>query len=217
MIYGAGTALVFVVALLLPLAFRGGSGAGAASLNAGERAAIFAGYWNSGEGTAQELGSPGRKVVKYCAGRMEAIVAACSVDKRTAEAEAEGSEYLLVSSAQGGIRVCRKWLKYQGDWSNWLDVCFDMDTGEIYYLYVSSQCVASPDLYADVFPGGLNASVAAKKAADFMGCDLLHLDWDGSAADPASAIFASDGSAVRMEISCIYYESTIIDVRMTCS
>lgn len=218
-IYGSVAAAMFLLAALLPLAFRGGSVEAREPLSVGQRASIFSEYWwneDSSNCQVERISDLGRTQREFCFERMEQVKELCFVDAQQGQIKSEGSEYISVTTEAGEIRLCRSWLECQGDWRNWIDVCFDIDSGDIYYFYISSECVSNPNKYSDAVPEPLDAERVAGYIADRRSYELMHLDWSGNASDSAMVIYNSAGSAVCMQISCIYYESTLIDLKICC-
>lgn len=218
--YAVAAAVVFLLAALLPLAFRPDSveAADSGEFDAGARAAVFSAYWNDGGRgcTVRNIPGPERKDIDACTQRMSEIVGACVIDTQSGAANSAGSEYVSVSNDLGTIRTCRMWMESQGDWNNWIDVCFDMDTGEVYYLYVSSKCISNGETYLDALPEGFNTQTAAEQIAARRGCELVKVVWSGKTGDTATAVFLDDGSAVCMELTCTYYQSSLLDFKLCC-
>lgn len=218
-IYGGVTAAVFVVCALVPLLFRGGEAAGPQStgLSAGDRAGIFAAYWNDvGEDwQVSRIGEPKKEELERCSARMDEISLRCLVDKSSGEVKSEGSEYVSVGRGEDEIRLCRMWLEVQDGWRSWLDVCFDMDTGDVYYFYLSADCLTNPEKYLTLIPDGMDADRIAAHLSQERGYELLHLSRD-SADEVLTAIYNAEGSAVCMSISCVCYKSAFIDVKICC-
>lgn len=218
LIISAAAAAVFLVAaLLIPLAFRGGRQEVQTDAR-GARAELFAAYWSGEREGLEVLGgeSIAKKYAPDCEERINAIISDCTFDKNELLTQSEGHEYLTVRRGEDEVTLCRFWRQYQGDWRNWLDVCFDADTGDVYYLYLSSECVKNRPEYAMSMPAGLDAGYVADRLAEREGSRLLSSEWSGSSADPLTAIYSVDGSAIKMSISCIYYESTLIDIKLVC-
>lgn len=218
-IYGGVTAAVFVVSALVPLLFRGGGSAGmqGTGLSEGDRAAVFAAYWNGAGEDCQvsRIGEPKKDELERCSARMDGISLLCLVDKGSGEVKSEGSEYVSVSRGEEEIRLCRMWLEVQGDWRSWLDVCFDMDTGDVYYFYLSADCLTDPGKYLTLIPDGMDSDRMAAYLSQERGYELLHLSHDGLE-DAVTAIYNAEGSAVCMSISCVCYKSAFIDVKFCC-
>lgn len=222
-IYGGVTAAVFVVSALVPLLFRGGEAQARerenAGLSPGSRAEIFDAYWNGGgEGCRVSLiDEPDSGALELCSARMSQISLLCLADKNSGQVKAEGSEYILVGRGEDEIRLCRTWMELQSDWRIWLDVCFDMDNGDVYYFYLSAECVSNPYKYSELIPDGMDAGDIAEHIAQQRGYELMHLNREGGGSNAAAtAIYTSEGSAVCMSISCACYKTALIDVKICC-
>ena len=219
MVYGGAALFFLLLAALIPLAFSSGAETTPERLNEGERGAIFADYWNGGKDSVEYelIEQPGRRSLESCQQRIDEILAQCAFDRSAADAESSGREYFLLSSGENQIRVCRMWQQNQGDWRNWVDFCFDMDTGDIYYFYLSSECMKNQSDYADAFPDELGTQFVIDYLAAGTDSRLLNMSWSGQQGDNAVAIYSVNGSAVIYEISCIYYKSTLIDIKIICA
>ncbi len=218
-IYGGVTAAVFVVSALVPLLFRGGEvKARGAGLSPGARAEIFDAYWNGGgeDCRVSLIDDPDGSALELCSARMNQISLLCLADKSSGQVKSEGSEYILVGRGGDEIRLCRMWMELQSDWRTWLDVCFDMDNGDVYYFYLSAECVSNPYKYYELIPDGMDAGSIAEHIAQQRGYELTHLNWEGDSNASATAIYTSNGSAVCMSISCSCYKTALIDVKICC-
>lgn len=219
-IYGGVTAAVFVVSALLPLLFRGGGTAPPQStgLSAGDRAGIFAAYWNGTDEDCKvsQTGEPKKDELEKCTARMDEISRLCLVDRSAGEVKSEGSEFFSVSRGEDEIRLCRMWIEVQGDWRSWLDVCFDADNGDMYYFYLSADCLTNPGKYSNVIPeDGIDADMIAAYLSQARGYELLHLSRD-TADEIVTAIYNAEGSAVCMSIDFVCYKYAFIDVKICC-
>lgn len=212
-------ALLLVAAALLPLAFRTSDGEAlpapqSGGMTAKERAAIFVNYWYyNAEGLSVECpDAPDRSTAALCDARMEELIARCIDDQALADRTPTGSDYVEVTGEAGTLRLSRMWLEAKGDWRNWMDVCFDADTGWVYYLYISRECLAnrnrySMDAYAD-------AEEIAEKLAEHLGGSVRNLFLDEKR-ETAMAALSVDGGTLFYEISGNIYD-TLIDVRINC-
>ena len=141
----------------------------------------------------------------------------CRVDKaENPEIKMQGSEYVLLRSAEISVGLCRKWIQYSGDWNSWLDVCFDSQTGEVFYLYTNGECIYNSGEYADTAPGSADAYALAEIFADEMGLELYHYDEAGEAQGASTAIFLCGDTPVKLELSLVYYEGRLFDVKIVC-
>ena len=217
-IYGGVTAAVFVVCALVPLLFLGEAKQNGTELSVGERAEIFGNYWNDGgvDCLVSSISKPDSGALELCAARMEQISSMCLVDKSSGQLKAEGSEYISVVKEDKEIRLCRMWLEVQGDWRSWLDVCFDMDNGDVYYFYLSAECVSNPGKYSGLLPDGMDAESLAGRIAQQTGYKLVDVNMDAGGSGPVTAIYSGGNSIVCMLISCTCYKSALIDIKLCC-
>ena len=214
----AGVALVLIAAMLLPLAFRGRQGAEVSEtgLTLEERAQMFSAYWNQGaEAAGLTVSKPDpvpRRMKETCETVMRTLIARSIDDRGLDDLTPTGSEYTVISDGRGReMNVCRMWLEKRGDWQNWLDVCFDADTGELYYYYLSRECLTNRQLYRrEETP---DARQIAEKLAEDNGWTLRYLseEVDGVAA----AVYSTPGGTVCLEISCRWYDA-LVDVKLNC-
>ncbi len=208
---------VIVAAMLLPLAFRSAPGdtpnESGASLE--RRTQMFADYWLRGaeeSGFSVEKPDPvPRKMKETCETVMRTLIARCVDDQGLTAPAPTGSEYTVVSDGAGGeLTLCRMWMERRGDWQNWLDVCMDAETGEIYYLYLSRECLTNRRNYPP--PEPTDAVQIAEQMASETGWTLRYASAeDGGGA----AVFSSAGGTLCYEISCRIYDA-LIDVRISC-
>ena len=212
-------ALIVIAAMLLPLAFRsapaGESPADGMTLE--ERSGMFADYWTRGaEAGGYTVTRPDpvpRKTKETCETVMRTIIARSINDQGLSDLTPTGSEYTVVTDGAGReMRLCRMWLEKRGDWQNWLDVCFDADTGELYYYYVSRECLTNRQLYQQEGETPDAESLAEALAADY-GWTLRYLaaESDGT----ATALYSSAGGTLCYGISCRVYD-VLIDIKLSC-
>ena len=214
----AGVAVVVIAALLLPRAFRasGGGDAPAEEMTLEERTQLFSLYWNRGaEDNGLTVTKPDpvpRRMKDTCETVMHTLIARSIDDQGLDDLTPTGSEYTVVTDGDGReLHLCRMWLEKRGDWQNWLDVCFDADTGELYYYYLSRECLTNRRLYRrEEIP---DAKVLAEKLAEEKGWTLRYLTEgaDGTAA----AVCSTPGGTVCFEISCRWYDA-LVDVKLCC-
>lgn len=213
----SASAFVLLLAMLLPLAFRSGGQGTETVYSLGERAALFAGYWGgSGDVDWKKIDKPTKQQEKAGEELLGALVGSYVPDKRLSSPTPGGREYVSVSNDVCSIDLCRMWMSAQGDWQNWLDVCFDLDTGDVYYLYLSSECLFNGNDYLHDQSAGFDAKNVADRIAELIGYELRYLVWSGNPADTATAVYMSGGSSVCVDINCIYYEATLVDVKICC-
>ena len=214
-IYISAAAFVFVVSCLLPLAFRGEI-ISDGIFDTGERAVVFSRYMNKDDSVKVKVITKTDKAEeKYCRNIFEELYAEAVLDEKDSKASEEGCEFLELKDGINSMRVCHMWLQNQGDWTNWVDVYIDVDTGFVYYLYVSSICLKNPELYYDAAASDFNARNAAEIVAERSGFALKILSWSGKAEDTATAYTALDGEAIIWNINCSYYPSSLMDLKIS--
>ena len=209
---------VLLTAMLLPLAFRTAPETGTTEQPASvrDRFSLFAEYWQRGpEESALSISRPEKlddRTKTDCEERMRKLAERCVDDRALAYTAPTGSEYTAIRDESGTeILLCRMWLEARGDWQNWLDVCFDADSGEIYYLYLSRECLTNRQLYADAAVpdvAGITAGIS-----DAYGWTLRWLDDNGS--DSAAAVFETEQGTVCYQIDCKAFDA-LIDVKLCC-
>ena len=214
----AGVAVVVIAAMLLPLAFRasGGGDAPTEEMTLEERTQLFSLYWNRGaEDNGLTVTKPDpvpRRMKDTCETVMHTLIARSIDDQGLDDLTPTGSEYTVVTDGEGReLHLCRMWMEKRGDWQNWMDVCFDADTGELYYYYLSRECLTNRRLYRrEEIP---DAKVLAEKLAEEKGWTLRYLTEgaDGTAA----AVCSTPGGTVCFEISCRWYDA-LVDVKLCC-
>lgn len=215
---GLACAAGLIAALLLPLAFRA-SPAGKKpeeTLTLDERAALFAAWWYDGGGTdieVEHIEPEENDAAGFCEERMEELIARCIDDRafHMKDAEVFGEESVRIEGEAGTLRLCRMWLQARGDWQNWLDVCFDADTGLLYYLYLSRECQNNQNLYTLAPEERPTAeSIAESLARENDGALRRFLDGGDSG---GTALITCDGGSLCYTVGCVYYDA-LIDVRI---
>jgi hypothetical protein len=208
---------VLLAAMLLPLAFR--SRVGTAPEEPGaerDRFALFADYWLRGpEESALGVSHPdklreGTKTA--CEERMRMLVERCAEDHALNYTGPTGSEYTVIRDESGTqILLCRMWLEARGDWQNWLDVCFDAESGEIYYLYLSRECLTNRQDYQTAAPP--DPAGIAEQLAEGYGWKLRWLDQSDSGS--SAAVYETESGTVCYQIDCKTFD-TLIDIKLCC-
>ena len=212
----AAAAVLLITAMLLPLAFRSPEAPEAAGrVSAEEKRRLFADYWLLGPEepgiTVTKAEKSDQETVRACEAVMARLVEECIDDRQLAYEAPDGSEYTVISDESGArLRLCRMWLEARGDWQNWLDVCFDAESGEVYYLYLSRECLSNQSKYGGW--GRLDAQDVADSLAEEYGWTLR---WLEEGAENASALFTTDDGTACYQIDCRSYD-TLIDVKLCC-
>ncbi|MCC8077353.1 MAG: hypothetical protein LIO60_03250 [Oscillospiraceae bacterium] len=213
---------LLVLAIVVPLFFRQ-SGTATTQLtadNAEARAALFHIYWYSGETGSEthplqteRLDAPDEKTAAFCEDVMRELVARI-IDDAALEYEAPtGSEYLRVTDAQDEVQLCRMWLQAQGDWQNWLDVCFDAETGAVYYFYLSRECLTNQSRYVYPDDARPTAEYIAERMAEERGwreITTMSSEEEGGLV----AVFSGADGVFCYEIFCACYDA-LIDIHFS--
>ena len=218
MILAAGlTGSVLLFAILFPLAFRRTAPQNTAEgeLRLEEKTELFVNYRNGettgAEISAETLESPQKGMADFCDTRMQGLIAACIDDEKLENTIPTGSEYTVLSDGERSMTVCRMWFEQKGDWQNWLDVFFDAETGEIYYLYLSKECLAHQEAYD--LPVNIGSEDIQKMLADRLGGKLLYSAEDASG--DRTAIISTEDGAICYTIGCAAY-GNLADVKINC-
>ena len=215
---GLACLALLIVALLLPLAFRAPAEERKpeGTLTLDQKTELFADWWYGGgelDYDVEHVEPEENDAAGFCMERMEELTARCIDDRgfRMEEAEVTGEEYVDIESEAGTLRLCRMWLQARGDWQNWLDVCFDADTGLIYYFYLSRECQTNQDRYILPTEERPTAESVAEGLARKSEGELRRFLDDGAGGGTA-LITCGDGS-LCYTVSCVYYDA-LIDIRI---
>lgn len=212
--YVAAAIIVLISCSVLPLAFRGEVITDNV-FDTGERAVMFAKYISKDNSVRYKTDDkPEKSEIKYCSAVLDKIVEEYRIDNVSGKTITEGSDFLVLSDGENSMRVCRMWVQDQGDWTNWIDVYIDADTGFIYSLYISSICMYNGNDYYSAIEGDFNAKTVADLIAKETGFELKVLNWSGKAEDTATAYTAMNGEAIIWNINCSYYASSMLDVKI---
>ena len=212
--------LVLLAAILIPLAFRVPPSPtaepedGPAEPDLEHRAALFVEYWAHGlEGEAEvETLIPDREMETFCENVMRKIVAEGTVDQAWSYSMPTGREYVTVTDAGGEVKLCRMWVQERGDWQNWIDACFDAQSGRIYYLYVSRECLTNRALYGGPTEDRDSAEAVARSLAEAGGDTLRMFSGDKRG---GTALIRCDGGQLCYEITWAWYDA-LVDIRILC-
>jgi len=217
LIYVIVTGAIFVTGCFLPLAFRGG-GPDDLSFSTGERAAMFVKYNAKDSGIRYKIISdPEKEMQKFCDGKFDEIAGRCILDIASRRNLTEGQDFIHLTDGDKSMTLCRMWLQDQGDWTNWIDLYLDAETGFVYYLYVSSTCVDNFEEYATAIEEELSSKTLASLLAKETGFDLKVVNWSGRPEDTATAYTSLNGSAIVWSINCSYFPSSLLDIKISVS
>lgn len=216
LIYVGAAILVFILSCFLPLAFRS-SAAAEPGFGNGARASMFVKYINNDSSIRFKVDDePDNGELKRCEAIFDELSSYCIIDKVSRKTVTEGCQFINLSDGENQMRICRMWFQDQGDWTNWMDVYMDADTGFVYYLYINSTCVSNGRDYSSAIEEGeLSVKTLASSIAKETGYDLKVLNWTGKTEDAASIYTVLNGDALIWNISSIYYPSSYLDIKIT--
>ena len=215
LIYILTATAVLLLACFLPLAFRGDSII-SPDMMPGERAAMYLKY-SSGDKTIRYKidNDPDKAQVKFCETRFNEIVSRTVLDDGLRKSLATGCEYIALTDGDNTMQLCRMWLQDQGDWTNWIDVYMDAETGFVYYFYASSICISNNDAYYNAVTDELSAKTLASILAKETEYDLRLVNWSGNPEDSAMAYSTRNGDALVWNIYCSYYPGSMLDIKIS--
>ncbi len=173
---------------------------------------LFLDYWEHGvEGEGQVIPIlPDGEMERFCRARMEALVNRWVDDRAFTYSAPTGQSYTALNGAAGSLLLCRMWLQARGDWQNWIDACFNAETGQIYYLYVSRECLANAETY---FGTQTDAEAVSLAVAEESGLTLRRFRGDETAGD--ALLETRNGSIVCYDVRGVWYDA-LIDIRVIC-
>lgn len=214
--------LALLAAVLIPLAFRADAAADPVQAPADTeetKAALFAEYWNGGSGAADILAEKPETLsdaqTAVCESVIQMLIARCINDQALEHPEVTGREYTVLHGESGTeVRLCRMWMEAKGDWQNWLDVCFDCETGVVYYLYLSRECLSNMLLYQGEESDVSGAEDVARLLGEQYGWMLRYSGIGNGGA--ATAVYSTpDGGTLCYEIGCRLY-AALVDIKLCC-
>ncbi len=210
-----GTALlVFLISCFLPLAFSGGTDVN--SSNESEKAALFVKYINNEKYVKSKVDAkPSNAKIKFCEEIFNEILSVGLIDSSPRKTVSEGYEFINVSYEGESIELCRMWLQDQGDWTNWIDVYIDANSGFIYYLYISGICIYNNADYLKAFEVAPDCKNIATYISEKYGYNLEIVNWSGKSEDSAKVFMRLGGEALVWGINCSYHPGSLIDIKIS--
>lgn len=213
-VYIVAAVTVFIFCALIPLAFRGEIITDGI-FDTGERAVVFSKYIAGDSSVKMKVDDkPDKAEIKYCESVFEDLYDLSVADQAVEKTITEGYQFMTLSDGDNSLRLCRMWVQDQGDWTNWLDVYIDVDTGFVYYLYISSICLYNPDRYYSSFDSSFNTKNVADIIAKETGFNLKVLNWSGQNEDTGTAYTAFNGESLIWSINCSVYPSSMVDIKI---
>lgn len=207
-------AALLLAAMLVPLAFRTDAPAAAEPGTGDGRAALFQRYFSGDtDVSAERIETPDAELTAACETRMHTLAARCIDDREVSLDGPYSSEFTLLTDGTTTLRLCRMWLEQRGDWQNWLDVFFDMETGRVYRLYLSRERLSHAERYPVTEESRPGLAYTAEALANELG-GTLRLLREMSEHRALATIAAPQGTALY-DIACVSYEN-LIDLTIDC-
>lgn len=112
-----------------------------------------------------------------CREVMDTVISNFVADRSSAETlTATGTNlYSLTDEYGRSINVMEYYRDWTGDWKNWFIMQMDLDTGEIYHVYMSGMCQRNFEDYMNVVVSGYEEVIWQAWAA-FIGMDFKSLE-----------------------------------------
>lgn len=81
---------------------------------------------------------------------LESLFSQFGIDEEEYGVGEEGFNYFSLTDSTGAtIRVAERYKRWYGDWENWLRIAVDIDSLDIYYVYISCNCLKNFEKYMD--------------------------------------------------------------------
>jgi len=210
---GIGVAFVFLISAILPILVQDRfEPAEEVQLGMRQRSAVYLRYSAGGTGCTVERQSPDDFSPEETAASDAALLALRSafvVDREEGSTASEGTEYLTITYGGDTIRVCHYYREWSGDWGNWLEAYVDVESGDLYYLYVSSQRKANVD-YSGI---RMDNRINAERLAKVMDYELV--SFTDTNTNTATSVYLTESSAAKYNMSCIYHVNNLLDIKFT--
>lgn len=136
-----------------------------------------------------------------------------SVDQGAEATEASGAQCVSICLNGGRIRVWHYYRQWRGDWRNWMEMYIDVDTGEVYYFYLSSGCENKTDAYTAME----NTHSATELAAVWLKKWGLTVEDITEEDDDGQTVLAhcDDGeSSANYSVTWKYYPGSLLDFKI---
>jgi len=205
-------ALLFAICAALPLAFSGSADAAAdAPPSIAKSVALFTSYWSGSEEgyETSALEDVAAQDEEFCKSHMQSLVSDAFIDEGVQELESEGMEFFSLWNEESEIRLCHAWLETVGDWKNWIEVLFDMDTGFVYYYYFSSGNLSNGENYSYTKYSQMDEGTIARRIAHETGYALRF-------ANETTNAFIKEGEVFCVQILYTHARGSLIDIKITC-
>lgn len=214
MLYASACFVLLIMAVLLPLAFRTAPAPDASEPEAAQTR-VFLEFW-SGEDShvaSKVIDDADEQLRNRCLDRFREISSAYLPDRELSFSAPDGLEITELRSGSEQFRICRIWVNARGDWQNWIDACFDADTGRIFYFYSDAACLAHPGSYGTISVP-TDTAAAAETLADLNGDSIQYFFSVDS--ETAHGIFALSDGSISYAFSLNYRPGTLLQVSLVC-
>ncbi len=122
----------------------------------------------------------------------------------------------LISDSGKSLPLIHIYYEWISDWSNWMEVYIDEETGKILYAYFSGSCLDKGGEYAREYPEVLSLEELSLLYAEYMGYSIENLKHSENPNENALILTCSDGDREgRFMINLIYYAGTMYDVKIS--
>lgn len=218
-IFSALTLAILVLAALIPVHFLNNDAVEKSDkqLRVSQRADLFDLYWREASGgydfSALDLDNEAE--LSQSRQKIDGLLADMVMDEAKGIVSSEGNEFFELTDHEGKtMRIWHSWSEWSGEWKNWFDVYIDIDSLDIYYLYLSSECLVKPRSYVpEPFPYS-DAMNAAGHWQSVCGYELIGVSWSGEPTETAASIYLFDNDAIHYGINCIYHPGILFDLRI---
>lgn len=210
------TVLILLLAATLPALFVQDSPEEAAEVPLGiqERARLFSLYWAEDEScrveafsredfSEEELEPSGEKISEFRA--------AMAIDQGGPMTESAGEHFYTLTLPEGGTLRMREYYEQStGDWSNWFRIYVDIDTLDVYFLYVSCKCLRNVNDYDLAGMSEMDVYELARGWQEYLGADFCIPTYGEG--NTLQSVYVRGGEALCYRESYTFYSSPEIVV-----
>lgn len=125
-------------------------------------------------------------------------------------------ENLTISTVGGAeLSLIHCYYEWTHDWSNWIEVYIDAETGKLLYIYMSGQCLGDGAGFAESYPEIISLEGLRDVYAEYMGFTATDSVYSQNPNENAITVTYTDGtSSVNYHINRIYYPGTMYDIKI---
>ena len=210
------TVLILILAATLPALFVSDAPREVTEETLGmqERARLFSLYWAEDESCRVEAFSRedfSEEELQPSGEVIQQLRTGLTVDCGNPLPESAGEHYYVLTLPEGGTLRMREYYEQSaGDWSNWFRIYVDIDTSDVYFLYVSCKCLRNADMYDLDGMADMDVYELAVSWQDYLDADLCIPTYgDGNA---LKSVYVRDDEAMCYRASYTYYDSPEIVV-----